>query len=151
MGASGRSPPHHVNHPVAFDPLTRPKMNVPENISYTQTHEWIRVEGDLAVVGITDHAQQELTDIVYVELPEVGTTLHATNQAAVVESVKAASDIYTPVGGEIVEVNADLVYSPGLINEDPYGRGWIFKIRMSAPEEVQSLKPAGEYAAQLGD
>src|SRR5512144_640518 len=101
-------------------------MNIPTNLRYAKTHEWVRVEGPVAVVGITDHAQHELTDVVYVELPAVGRDLEAGKECAVVESVKAASDIYAPVSGEIVAVNEELSHAPELINQDPYGKGWLF-------------------------
>src|SRR5216110_3596248 len=101
-------------------------MNVPDDLYYTESHEWVRVEGENARVGITDHAQAELTDVVYVELPKVGAKATAKGQIAVVESVKAASDIYAPVKGTVVEANKALETDPGLINREPYGQGWIF-------------------------
>jgi glycine cleavage system H protein len=125
-------------------------MLVPDDLRYAETHEWIRPEGGIAAIGITDHAQAELTDIVYVELPQVGTVLEAKQAAAVVESVKAASDIYSPVSGEVVEVNAELESNPALVNTDPYGSGWLFKVKLSDPEEVASLKTAAEYSIQTG-
>src|ERR1700678_1427592 len=100
-------------------------MNVPEHLQYTETHKWLRLDGETATVGITDHAQEELTDIVFVELPKVGTPLSAKQAAAVVESVKAASDIYSPIGGTVVEANTKLETDPGLVNRDPYGEGWL--------------------------
>ena len=102
-------------------------MNVPEDLKYAETHEWIRIEGDIGTVGITDHAQEELTDIVFAEPPKVGATVTAKSPAAVVESVKAASDIYAPVSGEIVESNEALAANPALLNTDPFGEGWIFQ------------------------
>ncbi len=120
-------------------------MNVPEHLQYTETHEWLRLDGETATVGITDHAQAELTDIVFVELPKVGANLTARQQAAVVESVKAASDIYSPIGGEVVEVNQALENDPGLINRDPYGEGWLFKLRIEAGEQIETLKEAAQY------
>ena len=125
-------------------------MLVPDDLRYAETHEWIRPEGGIATIGITDHAQAELTDIVYVELPQVGTALEAKQAAAVVESVKAASDIYSPVSGEVVEVNAELESNPALVNTDPYASGWLFKVKLSDPEEVASLKTAAEYSIQIG-
>jgi glycine cleavage system H protein len=125
-------------------------MNIPSNLRYTKTHEWIRIEGAIAVVGITDHAQHELTDIVYVELPAVETACQAGAGAAVVESVKAASDIYAPVSGEIVAVNEQLSAAPELINQDPYGKGWMFKIKMQDPSEAQELMTGEEYATHIG-
>jgi len=125
-------------------------MLVPDDLRYAETHEWIRPEGGIATIGITDHAQAELTDIVYVELPQVGTALEAKQAVAVVESVKAASDIYSPVSGEVVEVNAELESNPALVNTDPYTSGWLFKVKLSDPQEVASLKTAAEYSIQIG-
>jgi len=125
-------------------------MLVPDDLRYAETHEWIRSEGGIATIGITDHAQAELTDIVYVELPQVGTALGAKQAAAVVESVKAASDIYSPLSGEVVEVNPKLESNPALVNTDPYGSGWLFKVKLSHPEEVALLKTAAEYSIQIG-
>jgi len=125
-------------------------MLVPDDLRYAETHEWIRREGGIATIGITDHAQAELTDIVYVELPQVGAALEAKKAAAVVESVKAASDIYSPVSGEVAEVNPELESNPALVNTDPYGSGWLFKVKLSSPEEVDSLKTAAEYSIQIG-
>ena len=125
-------------------------MNVPDDLYYTESHEWVRVEGENARVGITDHAQAELTDVVYVELPKVGATAEAKGQIAVVESVKAASDIYAPVKGTVVEVNKALEGNPALINTDPFGEGWIFMLKMDAPEQVKQLKDAAGYRAAIG-
>src|SRR5271169_1555131 len=111
-------------------------MNVPKNLKYAKTHEWVRVEGDIAVVGITDHAQHELTDVVYVEVPAVGARVEAGKQCAVVESVKAASDIYAPVSGDVAAVNEELANAPELLNQDPYGKGWMFTITLSDPGEL---------------
>lgn len=120
-------------------------MNIPDNLSYTESHEWVRQEGENARVGITDHAQAELTDVVYVELPKVGTPVEAQGQIAVVESVKAASDIYAPVKGIVVEVNKALEGNPALINTDPFGEGWIFVLKMDSPDDVKQLKDAAAY------
>ena len=125
-------------------------MNVPDDLYYTESHEWVRVEGENARVGITDHAQAELTDVVYVELPKVGVTAEAKGQIAVVESVKAASDIYAPVKGTVAEVNKALEGNPALINTDPFGDGWIFVLKMDAPEQVKQLKDAAGYRAAIG-
>ena len=122
-----------------------------ENLRYSETHEWILIEGDTGTVGISDHAQAELTDIVFAEPPAVGKTFRAGEVAAVVESVKAASDIYTPVSGEIVERNAALEDNPALLNTDPCGTGWIFKIRLSNPSELDALKDSAAYKAQIGE
>ncbi|HSH40370.1 MAG TPA: glycine cleavage system protein GcvH [Chthoniobacterales bacterium] len=124
--------------------------NVPDDLFYTESHEWVRVEGERARVGITDHAQAELTDVVYVELPEVGTQVEARGATAVVESVKAASDIYAPVKGEIVEVNEQLSSNPALVNTDPFGEGWIFAIKMASPDDAKQLKDAAAYRQAIG-
>jgi glycine cleavage system H protein len=125
-------------------------MNVPDDLFYTESHEWVRVEGENARVGITDHAQAELTDVVYVELPKVGAKAEARGQIAVVESVKAASDIYAPIAGTVAEVNKALEGNPALINTDPFGEGWIFVLKMDAPEAVKQLKDAAGYRAAIG-
>ena len=125
-------------------------MNVPDDLYYTESHEWVRVEGENARVGITDHAQAELTDVVFVELPKVGTQVEARGQIAVVESVKAASDIYAPVKGAVVEVNEALSTNPALVNTAPFGEGWIFVLKMNAPDDVKNLKDAGGYRQAIG-
>lgn len=125
-------------------------MNVPKNLKYAKTHEWVRVEGNVAVVGVTDHAQEELTDIVYVEAPAAGTRVEAGKECAVVESVKAASDIYAPVTGEVVEANEELSNTPELVNDDPYGKGWIFKVKLSDPPELNELLSPDDYAHHIG-
>jgi glycine cleavage system H protein len=125
-------------------------MSVPEDLKYAETHEWLRVEGTIGTVGITDHAQAELTDIVYVELPKVGAKVTAKQQAAVVESVKAASDIYSPVSGEVTEVNSQLESSPALVNTAPYAEGWLFKVKLEDGADLSELKDAGAYRAQIG-
>jgi glycine cleavage system H protein len=120
-------------------------LNIPEDIQYTRSHEWVRIEGDTATIGITDHAQDELGDVVFVELPDEGATFDAGDSFGTVESVKAVSDLYTPVGGEVVEVNSALEDAPENINEDPYGEGWIVKLRTSdradllSPEEYEKV------------
>ena len=124
--------------------------NVPEDLYYTESHEWVRIEGENARVGITDHAQAELTDVVYVELPKVGTQFEARGQIAVVESVKAASDIYAPVKGEVVEANEALSSNPALVNTDPFGEGWIFLLKMDSPDEAKKLKDAAAYRQAIG-
>jgi len=125
-------------------------MNVPENLRYAESHEWILVEGDTGTVGITDHAQAELTDIVFAEPPAVGKKVTAGEVAAVVESVKAASDIYSPVSGEVIERNPALDQDPALLNTDPFGAGWIYKIRIANPAELDALKDAAAYRTQIG-
>jgi len=112
---------------------------------YTKDHEYIRIEGDAGIVGITDYAQQQLGDVVFVELPSVGRTVSKGDEAAVVESVKAASEIYAPVSGEVVEVNSDLEASPGAVNEDPSGRGWFMKIRLADQSELDGLLTEEQY------
>jgi glycine cleavage system H protein len=125
-------------------------MNVPDDLSYTESHEWVRREGENARVGITDHAQAELTDVVYVELPKIGAEAEARGQIAVVESVKAASDIYAPVKGTVVEVNKALEGNPALINTDPFGEGWIFVLKMNSPDDLKQLKDAAAYRQAIG-
>ena len=125
-------------------------MNVPDDLKYAETHEWIRIDGDTGVVGITDHAQNELTDIVYVDPPKLGASVTAGQPAAVVESVKAASDIYSPVDGEVTEVNESLSTEPALVNTSPYENGWLYKIRLSNPSQLDALKSPDNYRAQIG-
>jgi glycine cleavage system H protein len=124
--------------------------NVPSDLRYAKSHEWVRVSGDTATIGITDHAQHELTDVVFVELPAVGAQVKAGEACAVVESVKTASDIYSPVSGQIVEVNTAAVDDPALVNSDPYGGGWFFKMRLSSPAELNNLLSPEAYTAQIG-
>jgi len=124
--------------------------NVPADLKYAKTHEWVRVAGDAATVGITDHAQHELTDVVFVELPAVGRKLKSGEACAVVESVKTASDIYAPMAGEVTEVNSAVVDNPGLVNTEPYAGGWFFKLKLSAPTVADTLLAPAAYAAQIG-
>lgn len=124
---------------------------VPAELKYAKSHEWLRISGDTAVAGITDHAQHELTDIVFVELPAIGRKVKASEACAVVESVKTASDIYSPVSGEIIEVNKAVVDNPALVNTDPYGEGWFYKIKLSAPAEADALLSSADYARQIGN
>lgn len=124
--------------------------NVPSDLKYAKSHEWVRVAGDVATVGITDHAQHELTDIVFVELPEPGRRVAAGQSCAVVESVKTASDIYSPVSGEVIEVNPHLGANPGLVNKEPYAGGWFFKVKMTQPAELATLLSPEQYLAQIG-
>ena len=119
--------------------------NVPPDLRYTREHEWARMEGDRARVGITAFAQEQLGDVVFVELPKVGAKVTAMKTFGVVESVKAVSDLFAPVTGEVVEVNALLPKKPELVNSDPYGQGWMLVIRMSSPKEVDGLMSAGDY------
>ncbi len=124
--------------------------NVPSDLKYAKSHEWVRVSGDTATVGITDHAQHELTDIVFVELPAKGRQVKAGEACAVVESVKTASDIYSPVSGEIVEVNPAVVENPALVNTEPDPGGWFYKIKLSHPGEVGALLSPADYQKQIG-
>jgi glycine cleavage system H protein len=119
--------------------------NVPEHLHYSKDHEWVRVEGDTAVVGITDHAQDQLGDVVYVELPKAGEEFAAHESFGSVESVKAVSEIFTPVSGKVAEVNDSLNDEPEKVNKDPYGEGWMIKIKLSSAGEVDSLLTAAEY------
>ncbi len=123
----------------------------PENLSYRDSHEWIEREKDVAAVGITDHAQGELGDLVYIELPAVGRLVEAGEAVAVVESVKAASDIYAPVSGEVAEVNEELESDPGLVNREPYKRGWLFRLRVREAAESAELLDAAAYRASIGE
>ena len=124
-------------------------MNIPADLRYSSSHEWLRLDGDLATVGITDHAQEELTDVVFVELPAMGRNVDAADPTAVVESVKAASDIYAPVAGEVVAINPDVEADPSLVNSDPYGNGWLFKLRVKNPAELLKLLDAAAYGALI--
>jgi glycine cleavage system H protein len=125
-------------------------MNVPDDLLYTKSHEWIRREGENIRVGITDHAQAELTDVVFVELPKVGAPAEAQAPIAVVESVKAASDIYAPVKGTVVETNDALTNNPALINTDPFGQGWIFALKIDNADDLKNLQSAQAYKDQIG-
>jgi len=123
---------------------------IPADLLFQSSHEWARIDGDIATVGISDHAQAELTDVVFVELPDVGKTTDAGDPIAVVESVKAASDIYSPLAGEIVEANPAVEGDPSLVNTDPYGAGWIFKIKLSKPEQASGLLTPEAYGSLIG-
>ncbi|MEI6357598.1 MAG: glycine cleavage system protein GcvH [Verrucomicrobiota bacterium] len=123
---------------------------VPADLRYTKSHEWVRIAGDTATVGITDHAQHELTDVVFVELPAIGRKVKAGEAVAVVESVKTASDIYSPVSGEIIAVNDAVVQDPALTNSAPYAAGHFFQVRLSASAEVDSLLTPADYSKQIG-
>jgi len=126
-------------------------MKIPDNLFYTRTHEWASIEDGIATVGITEFAQQQLSDVTYIELPAVGDIFSAEEEAAVVESVKAASDIYSPVTGEVVEVNEDLPNRPELVNKDPYGEGWLFKVRLTVADDRDGLIGAAEYRELVPD
>jgi glycine cleavage system H protein len=124
--------------------------NVPNDLKYAKSHEWVRREGDLAVIGISDHAQHELTDVVFVELPAVGRKVQAGEACAVVESVKTASDVYAPVSGEVVEINPAVVQNPALVNTEPYGAGWFLRLKLANPAELDALLSAGQYRSLIG-
>ena len=125
-------------------------MIIPDDLLYTESHEWIKHEGDNIRVGITDHAQSELTDVVYVELPKLERQVNAKEPIAVVESVKAASDIYAPAKGTVLETNNALEADPGLINREPYGQGWIFVLKIENPDDLKNLKDASAYKTHIG-
>lgn len=122
----------------------------PENFRYTKEHEWVRLDGDVGTVGITDHAQEELGDIVYVDLPKVGTAVEQGKTMGSVESVKAVSDLYSPLTGEVTEINPLLADAPEKLNDDPHGEAWLVKIKPSAPAELEKLMSAGDYQAYIG-
>jgi glycine cleavage system H protein len=124
--------------------------NVPSDLKYAKSHEWVRREGEFAVIGISDHAQHELTDVVFVELPAVGRKVEAGEACAVVESVKTASDVYAPVSGEIVEINPTVVQNPALVNSEPYGAGWFVKLKLAHPAELDALLSADQYRSLIG-
>jgi len=125
-------------------------MSYPEDLRYTKEHEWVRVAGDVGTIGITDHAQKELGDIVYVDLPKVGAHIEQGKSLGSVESVKAVSDIYCPVSGEVTEVNESLAQAPEKLNQDPHGAAWLIKLRLSAPDEAKGLLSAADYQAYVG-
>jgi glycine cleavage system H protein len=124
--------------------------NIPADLKYTKSHEWVRVSGSTATIGITDHAQHELTDIVFVELPDTGAKVKAGDAIAVVESVKTASDVYSPVSGEILETNKFVVDDPALVNSEPYDGGWFYKIKLGNPAELNALLTPEQYKKQIG-
>jgi len=125
-------------------------MNVPENLHYTKEHEYALVEGDIATIGITEYAQGELGDIVFIEFPQVGDTTKQMEACANIEAVKAVSDLYAPISGEVVEVNNELESNPQLVNKDPYGQGWMVKVKMSDPGELDALMSAEDYMKLIG-
>jgi glycine cleavage system H protein len=120
-------------------------MHIPENLKYTKDHEWAKIDGDVVTIGITDYAQSELGDIVFIELPEVGLTTAQADSFGTIEAVKAVSDLFAPLSGEIVDVNSNLTDNPEMINEDPYGKGWIIKIKLSSKGELDSLLDKSAY------
>jgi glycine cleavage system H protein len=125
-------------------------MNFPENLKYTKNHEWVLVTGDTGTVGITDYAQGELGDVVFVELPAVGKVLKQHDAFGTVEAVKAVSDIYAPVSGSVIEINKEIAGTPELVNKDPYGKGWLVKIKLATPTEAAGLLDAAAYKALVG-
>ena len=118
----------------------------PEDLHYTTSHEWVRIDGDIGTIGITEHAQKELGEIVYLEMPEVGHVYNADEEFGTVESVKAVSELYIPISGEVVEINKSAVSEPGIVNDDPFGDGWLIKVKLTTDEEVKKLMSADEYA-----
>ena len=124
---------------------------VPSDLKYAKSHEWVRVNGDVATIGITDHAQHELTDVVFVELPQAGRKVKSGEACAVVESVKTASDIYSPVSGEVTAVNQAVVDNPALVNDKPYDDGWFLQLKLSDPKELDALMNDAAYKAQIGE
>ena len=124
-------------------------MNIPDDLRYSKEHEWVRVEGDLGTIGITDYAQDQLGDVVYLDLPSVGATVTQMEKMGEIESVKAVSDLFSPVSGEVVEVNQEAVDAPELVNNDPYGRGWLIKVRLRDPSELDRLLSAEAYRELL--
>ena len=118
----------------------------PEDLHYSASHEWVRIDGDIGTVGITEHAQKELGEIVYLELPEVGHVFNADEEFGTVESVKAVSELFTPVSGEVVQINKGAVGEPGIVNDDPFGDGWLIKLKLSTDQEVAKLMSAEKYA-----
>jgi len=125
-------------------------MNIPEKLYYTKEHEWARVEGDVATIGITDYAQGELGDIVFVQMPQVGNETKQFNPCANIEAVKAVSDLFAPLSGKVLEVNSELAADPQLINKDPYGKGWILKVKLSNKEELKNLMSPSDYKKLVG-
>ena len=125
--------------------------DIPTDLKYASSHEWVNVEGDTAIIGISDHAQDELTELVFIELPEIGRELSAGDPCAVVESVKTASDIYAPLSGQVIETNDALDTEPGTVNEDPYGDGWFFKIKLSNPSELVDMMDDDAYKSYIAE
>ena len=125
-------------------------MNFPEHLKYTKDHEWIQIDGDTGTIGITDYAQGELGDVVFVELPAVGKALKAHDTFGTIEAVKAVSDLYAPVSGSVIETNPDLEKTPETVNKDPYGKGWMVKIKIVTPSEISSLLSAVSYKQLVG-
>lgn len=118
----------------------------PEDVHYALSHEWVRIDGDIGTIGITEHAQKELGEIVYLELPEVGHVFNTDEEFGTIESVKAVSELFTPISGEVVEVNKAAIAGPGIVNDDPFGDGWLIRMKLSTDEEIKKLMSAEEYA-----
>ncbi|MEJ7607624.1 MAG: glycine cleavage system protein GcvH [Bryobacteraceae bacterium] len=131
--------------------LQKSEIMYPENFRYTKQHEWVSIEADIGTVGITNHAQHELGDIVYVDLPKIGMVINHGSTLGSVESVKAVSDIYSPISGEVVEINSALSQKPELMNEDPHGGAWLAKVKLSEPDEIKSLLSAADYRTYIGE
>ncbi|MEC9259612.1 MAG: glycine cleavage system protein GcvH [Candidatus Poribacteria bacterium] len=127
------------------------ELNYPEDLRYNESHEWAKYKDNTITVGISDHAQAELQNVVYVELPEVGSNTKQKEEFGVIESVKAAYELYAPVSGEIIEINLELEHAPELVNEDPYNQGWMIKIRMDDPDELNNLLSAEDYYANINN
>ena len=125
-------------------------MNIPQDLKYTKDHEWVRINGDEAIIGVTDYAQGELGDVVYVEIETEGEALDAEEVFGTVEAVKTVSDLFMPVGGEVIAVNSNLADQPELVNSDPYGEGWMVKVKMSNPDDADKLMSADEYKSEIG-
>ncbi len=126
-------------------------MNFPDNLKYTKEHEWLRIENDTAVVGVTDYAQSELGDIVYIEFPEVGTSFSQNDSIGTIEAVKTVADLYAPVSGELLEVNTELKDNPELVNQDPYEKGWMLKIKIGDPSEIDTLMDSSAYKEHVAE
>ncbi len=126
-------------------------MNIPENLKYTEDHEWLKVDGDVVYIGVTDHAQQELGDVVYVECETVGEDLEKGDSFGTIEAVKTVADMFMPVGGKVLEFNEELDENPETINDDPYGDGWVIKVQLSDSSEVEGLMSSQDYSEHIGD
>lgn len=126
-------------------------MNIPENLKYTEDHEWLKVDGDVVIIGITDHAQQELGDVVYVECETVDEELEKGDSFGTIEAVKTVADMFMPVGGKVLEFNEELDENPEIINDDPYGDGWVIKVKLSDPSEIEGLMSSQDYSEHIGE
>ncbi|MFW6226678.1 MAG: glycine cleavage system protein GcvH [Bacteroidota bacterium] len=126
-------------------------MNIPENLKYTEDHEWLKVDGDVVIIGITDHAQQELGDVVYVECETVDEELEKGDSFGTIEAVKTVADMFMPVGGKVLEFNEELDENPEIINDDPYGDGWVIKVKLADPSEIEGLMSSQDYSEHIGE